>query len=76
VAEMKKENASLKRISQGLATTLEMNERKERLVTHSKVDLLMCCVGEFQQHIPLFLVRTCKNLQANACWKCCTTHQS
>jgi hypothetical protein len=28
-----------------------MSERKERLVTHSKVDLLMCCVGEFQQHL-------------------------
>jgi hypothetical protein len=40
-----------------------MSERKERFVTHSKVDLLMCCVGEFQQHIPLFLVRTCKNQQ-------------
>jgi hypothetical protein len=56
MAEMKEENASLKGTSRGLATILEMNEKKERLVTHSKVDLLMCCVGEFQQHIPLFLV--------------------
>ena len=76
MAKMKQENASLKGTSWGLATILEMSERKERLVTHSKVDLLMCCVGEFRQHIPLFLVRTCKNQQTNACWKCCTTQQS
>jgi hypothetical protein len=48
MAEMKQENASLKGTSWGLATILEMSERKERLVTHSKVDLLMCCVGEFR----------------------------
>ena len=66
MAEMKQENASLKGTSRGLATILEMSERRERLVTHSKDDLLLCCVGEFRQRIPLFLVRICKNQQANA----------
>jgi hypothetical protein len=75
MAEIKQENASLKGTSRGLATMLEMSERRKRLVTHSKVALLMCCVGEFEQHIPLFLVRICKNQQAIACWKCCTTQK-
>jgi hypothetical protein len=75
MAEIKQENASLKGTSRGLATMLEMSRERERFVTHSKEALLECCVGEFGQHIPLFLVRICKNQQANACWKCCTTQK-
>jgi hypothetical protein len=30
--------------------------------------------GVFGQRLPLFLVRTCKNQQAKACWKCCKIH--
>jgi hypothetical protein len=33
-----------------------------------------CLEEEFWQRFPLFLVRTCKNQQAKACWKCCKTH--
>jgi hypothetical protein len=61
MAEMKQENASLKGTSRGLATILEMNERRERFVTQLVEALWGCCESEFGQHIPLFLVRNCKN---------------
>jgi hypothetical protein len=75
MAEMKQENASLKGTSWGLATMLEKGGEKMEIITHSKKVVLECCTGEFGHHIPLFLVRICKNQQANACWKCCTTQK-
>jgi hypothetical protein len=69
MAEMKQENASLKGTSRGLATMLKKSGETREIITHSKKVVLECCTGEFGQHIPLFLVRICKNQQANVCWK-------
>jgi hypothetical protein len=38
-----------------------MRREGERNVTHLVGQLLLCCMAEIWQHIPLFLVRTCKN---------------
>jgi hypothetical protein len=53
-----------------------MQGKEEEFYPLIVVALLLCCMAEFEQHIPLFLVRTCKNQQAKACWKCYTTQQS
>jgi hypothetical protein len=76
MAEIQQENASLKGTSRGLATMLEMTRWKKKIVTQLVEALWGCCESEVGQHIPLFLVRICKNQQANARWKCCTTQQS
>jgi hypothetical protein len=60
----------------GACYNARKDEKKKREVTQLVWKLLKCCMDGFEQHIPLFLVRTCKNQQANACWKCYTTQQS
>jgi hypothetical protein len=64
---MIQENASLKGTSPGLATMLEKEEKEKGKVTQLLWKLLKCCMDGFEEHIPLFLVRSCKNQQAKAC---------
>jgi hypothetical protein len=60
----------------GACYNARKDEKEKRKITQLVWKLLKCCMDGFEHHIPLFLVRTYKNQQTNACWKCCTTQQS